>query len=329
MIQPEKWCPFHEPAAALSEMVRRGFMPPRADGSVRRPFHGKSHGCLIGELQIEPSELPEYRQGIFASAQVFPAVARFSSAFLHDDRDPDVRGLAIKVSGVSGEFCDGAEPGVQDFLMVSHPAAPFPDAGAALELLSELEGKDTSKPGNVFGRRYAFRSWNPMRFRWRYLKLVLEVARTGLCGTDLAGLGFHSSTPYKLGEGAVKYELRPETVVRTVKRSRHVTFRNRLRESLESGSIAYGFYLRPKLSDRESLEEADLPWTTPCLRVGRLVFPPQDFSGNDAMGERLAFSPWNCLRDHEPLGSINAVRRSVYREAAELRGGSSAAPDLG
>jgi len=129
MIQPEKWCPFHEPEAALSEMVRRGFMPPRADGSVRRPFHSRSHGCLIGELQIEPSELPEYRQGIFASARVFPAVARFSSAFLQDDRDPDVRGLAIKVSGVSGEFCDGAEPGVQDFLMVSHPAAPSPTPG--------------------------------------------------------------------------------------------------------------------------------------------------------------------------------------------------------
>jgi hypothetical protein len=62
------------------------------------------------------------------------------------------------------------------------------------------------------------------------------------------------------------------------------------------------------------------------VKVGRLVFPPQEVVATIARGDRLAFSPWNCLRAHEPLGSINAIRRLAYRESAEARGGDAGFP---
>ena len=38
--------------------------------------------------------------------------------------------------------------------------------------------------------------------------------------------------------------------------------------------------------------------------------------------EKLAFSPWHSLADHQPLGSINRLRREVYSESAIHRGAS-------
>jgi len=38
--------------------------------------------------------------------------------------------------------------------------------------------------------------------------------------------------------------------------------------------------------------------------------------------EMLAFSPWHSLAAHQPLGSINRLRRSVYSESANHRGAS-------
>lgn len=313
-------CPLHKHAAALSEMVGRSFQRPRPDGSIPRPFHQKAHGCLIGEFHAEPTTAPEYRHGVFAERRIFKVVARFSNSFLPGDGDPDIRGLALKLSGVSGESCAGAEPGRQDFLFVSQAAFPAAEAATAREMLSVLDGVDTTSPASVFAWRYAFPSWNPARFRWRYLKLVLDVARTHFRGADLAGLSYYGNTPYKLGEGAVKYELLPESGLAKGGRGRGKTFRERLQTTLARGPLRFGFYIRPKLGEHESLEDADVPWRTPLIRVGSLVFPSQDFAENDALGEGLAFAPWNCLRAHEPLGSINALRRDIYREAAERRG---------
>ena len=36
--------------------------------------------------------------------------------------------------------------------------------------------------------------------------------------------------------------------------------------------------------------------------------------------EKLAFTPWHSLADHQPLGGINRLRRKVYSNSAEHRG---------
>ena len=37
------------------------------------------------------------------------------------------------------------------------------------------------------------------------------------------------------------------------------------------------------------------------------------------LGENMSFNPWHALPDHEPLGAINQMRRTVYPAIVTLR----------
>lgn len=53
----------------------------------------------------------------------------------------------------------------------------------------------------------------------------------------------------------------------------------------------------------------------------RLSIPIQEFdSPQQRMAcERLVFSPWHGLVDHQPLGGINRLRRAVYEASVMFR----------
>jgi hypothetical protein len=36
--------------------------------------------------------------------------------------------------------------------------------------------------------------------------------------------------------------------------------------------------------------------------------------------ERAVFSPWHCLPEHQPVGSINRLRKEVYLASKDHRG---------
>jgi len=56
--------------------------------------------------------------------------------------------------------------------------------------------------------------------------------------------------------------------------------------------------------------------------VARLVVEPQD-SWDEPTAEKandaLAFTPWHGIVDHQPLGSINRVRKAVYEASEKFR----------
>ena len=59
----------------------------------------------------------------------------------------------------------------------------------------------------------------------------------------------------------------------------------------------------------------------PFFKVGELHVATQNVSAQaqfDA-SEALAYSPWNGLAVHRPVGNLNRLRGSVYPEIAKLR----------
>jgi hypothetical protein len=44
-----------------------------------------------------------------------------------------------------------------------------------------------------------------------------------------------------------------------------------------------------------------------------------DTQERNQQGENMRYSPWHCLPEHRPLGSINRARRLVYHAISELR----------
>ena len=76
------------------------------------------------------------------------------------------------------------------------------------------------------------------------------------------------------------------------------------------------------------IEDATSVWdeaTVPFRNVATVTIPaPQnavDAPRRRAICERLVFTPWHSLAAHQPLGSINRLRKAVYLASKKHRGG--------
>lgn len=303
----------------LLEICRRTFQRPRPGGSLARQFHAKTHACLEASLTIDPPADPRFRHGLFARPGRYAALVRFSNSFFDDDTRPDARGMAIKLTGVNGEVCAGAPSGQQDFVLMNEATGPARDAAEAMELFRALDGIPRVTATKILAPRYLFPSLLPWRIRWRYLAFLGLSGLRHLRGHDLAQATYNSVTPYRLGDGATKFLLRPDRAAKARAPSRGPDFRSRLQASLDTGPIGFEFCLQPRIVDSDPIEDARRAWRSPVRVVGRLEIPPQDVATTVALGDSLSFSPWNCLAAHEPLGSINALRRAAYAASAANR----------
>jgi len=318
-------CPMSHATEEILAICRRTFQRPGPDGSLPRQFHRKTYACLRGRFEVEPADDRWLRQGLFANPGRYDAIVRFSSSFFDDDRLADAGGIAIKLRGVEGAVCDGAPEGQQDFVLMSAPSGPARDAEEAVHLFAALDGVARVTPLSLAAPGYVFPSLDPRRIRWRYLAFALAGAGRHLLGRDLAQLAYYSVTPYRLGQGAAKYIVRPEAAA-FERRARGRGFGARLQAALDKGPIRFDFLLQPRVLDDDPIDDARRAWRSPAIRVGRIEIPPQDVAASVALGDALTFSPWNCLEAHAPLGSINEVRRHAYRASADARGAEAAFP---
>ena len=107
-------------------------------GPIRRFNQGRAAGCVSAEFIVRDDLAPALKVGLFARPATYPAFIRFASASSASDRDKDVRGMAIAVSGVSGENLT-PQSGRQDFVLNSHPIMVAPDAREVMALLEAME----------------------------------------------------------------------------------------------------------------------------------------------------------------------------------------------
>ena len=73
-------------------------------------------------------------------------------------------------------------------------------------------------------------------------------------------------------------------------------------------------------------EDASVVWdevTSPYQTIGTIEFPKQNSFSQERRKfweERMALDLWRCLAAHQPLGSINRLRKVVYGQSAKKRG---------
>jgi catalase len=180
--------------------VQRALAARHSPGNPRRVFHAKAHACIAGSLTLMEGRPQITRHGIFRDGGKLRhnVLARFSSGVGFDQHDlkPDVRGLALKIFGVSEESIDGEERGSRtvDFLMTNST--------------------------NPFGRdheefvRFMEANVNPLRliaFLAEHPRVALSIAKATLKITaSLAIEQYWSGHPYLLGpQQAMKFNVRP------------------------------------------------------------------------------------------------------------------------
>jgi hypothetical protein len=281
-----------------------------------RALHAKQHAGLRARLEVLPDLPAPYAQGLFAKPGRFEAFVRLSNgtARVQHDKQPDLRGLAIKVLGVEGEKTLFAHE-TQDFLLIDEDALPF---RTPVEFVTFLRCAQSpaSLPFTLFAR---------LGFRAFGLIAALAKGVKGNRGSVL-DLEYHSVAPHAWGPYAARLHLVPSHQASPHARPQREPdyLRHELSPRVRAGGIAYRVFVQLHADPAESVEDVTRPWTSPRREVGVLTIVPDDL--NSAEGKALeafvgslSFDPWHSLAPHRPLGLAMRARKPAYYKSNRAR----------
>lgn len=320
-----------EEAVVIRAIVRANLKTlVRKRGIVRRGQHAKHHSCVRGRFSVLGTVPENLRRGVFAKEASFNAWVRFSNGTWSDDRKSDAHGMAIKLLDVSGKMLLDNTNRCQDFILVDHP----------------VYFTSTLDEYRIFNRYYTrildfLRNWNsflgflPKFLSFLQASFMLRFFYPSLFSRARAfaskrpfsplAIDYFSTTPYLLGDRcAVKYmarSLQPEVGPVNNRDGLSLALAAQLRTGV--ARFEFGVHLQEDAVSHP-IEDATVDWAengAPFVPIAVLEIPQQEISGrgSDELAENIAFSPWNSLSSHRPLGVVNRIRKEVYLVMANLR----------
>ena len=316
-------------------------------GHAMRSVHAKSHGLLLGEIEVLGDLPRHYAQGMFAQPCTLPVVLRLSTSpgDILDDSVSTPRGLALKVVGVQGQRLPGSSGDVtQDFVLANGPAFVVADARHFVKNL-QLLSKTTDHA-----------EWLKKLFSatLRGVEKTLESVGApsakikslgGQPETHILGETFYSQVPMLYGVHMAKVAVVPASPALHALTGEPLDTNgtpNALREAVLDFFAQHDaeWELRVQLcTDLKAmpLDDAARVWPeelSPYVAVARIRVPSQlawSETRSSAIDDGMAFSPWHGIAAHRPLGSIMRVRKLVYetmaQERARYNGNSVAEPN--
>jgi hypothetical protein len=303
-----------------------------------RAQHAKHHGCVQASFIVHQNLAPEYALGVFRPGARYPAVIRFSNSkgVRESDKSKDGRGMAIKLRDVPGKGILADQipqpgPAEQDFLISGHPVFFCRDAADYTVFMAMLDRPRTTRGENLrfFVEFAKFFLTRPPRVGIAFAKTALRKVTSPL-ESD-----YHSMTPYLLGpDRVVRYVATPLSKPSRPKKPSELGD-NYLHDALaaalnpdkhpKGAVVAFDFAVQIKHNPQPvDVEDASLQWKgrrDMKVSLGRIEIPMQNFdaSSQDCTCQDVAFNPWNCLPEHQPLGSLNRMRLAVYTASARAR----------
>lgn len=309
--------------------------PPSDTGCPMRRQHAKSTGCVRGVFKVQDNLPDSLAHGVFGQAgKTYEAIVRFSnSADMpgQDGADNMVRGMAIKLLDVDGTpALSGASERCQDFLMVNHPVFPF---ATPAEYVKFFRVRHTLGEGEVaelaaVAATTFFHPWHALIIKQMLGKKVASPLE----------ITYWSGSPYWLGPVGttggrmVKYSVVPKftgTPVPEHPEKLDKDYLNTaLKNHLKSREAVFDFRVQPQTDPvAMPVEDVSAEWKeedSAPIPVATLTIPAQyvDSSEGEALNKQcdeMAFSPWNALAEHRPMGGINRMRKAVYLASKEAR----------
>ena len=303
--------------AATQQIVRMIEESVRAEaaknGLARRDAHTKAHGCVQAEFRVLDNLPEEVRVGIFGEARAYPAWIRYSngSGKLQDDSVGDGRGMAIKLMGI-----ERSESGTQDFVMINHPVFFVRNAADYVEFQKAISEDNSVK--------FFFPGLNPFNFRLH--EFIIANAIRGKKVTNPLNIRYWSMTPYRFGDTAMKFSARPCGASSPFIETSSPNFlRENMQQHLAQSEACFDFLVQlRKLPTEMPIENPTIEWSekdSPFIPVARITIPVQAFTTPEQLKfcENLSFTPWHAIPEHQPLGGINRVRKTVYGTISRVR----------
>jgi hypothetical protein len=276
------------------------------------------------------------------------------------------RGMAIKVLDVGGEvLIDDNGAHNQDFLMINQPMFAFANTEDYLRL-DRILLRDEDVAAKFFAllqlnnpaiteeqRRNILMlagvkegediSREDIQRVEKSFEIVTKIIQTTDLGNPLE-IQYFSAAPFLFGlDKVMKFSAKPSPEVPPVKSPPRPRPPNYLRDAMtktmnDNEPLHFDFMLQVRGKDanfgenNELIENASSKWDDEFHSVAKITIPmPQpevDSEENKAHCEKLAFTPWHSLVEHQPIGSINRLRKDVYAASAKHRGASTPEQDL-
>jgi hypothetical protein len=157
--------------------------------------------------------------------------------------------------------------------------------------------------------------------------------------THILGNSFYTTAPVRFGDYVAKLNVEP--VSDSLKALRGVptgmsnqnVLRDMVVEFFRKNSVEYEF--RAQLCTdlkRMPVEDGSVEWSedeSPYRAFGKITIPAQEAytpTRRVYVDDVLSWSPWHCIEEHQPLGSLMRVRRQVYFAASAYRHKMNAMP---
>jgi catalase len=286
-------------------------------GLMPRQAHPKMHGLVKGEFAVEKNLTDKFKKGLFAEEKVFDAYIRLSNASSTPKPDckPDIRGMAIKLLGVTGEklMSDQANKETQDFILISNETF----IAKSVHQFSKTIKAITANNKLVF----LLFALNPLNWGVLYRAIMANI-KPG----SVLEIPYFSTTPYQFGDvsSAVKYMCMPRDAKRIVipQKPDDDFLRYEMVAQLSKSGKYYDFFVQFQ-EDAYSMpiEDPTVKWNSTPVKLATLFIPAQNFDTDERsiLGENLSFSPWHSLPAHRPLGGFNRARRWIYDAMSEFR----------
>jgi hypothetical protein len=316
-VSPDEEKRFAEYAAQFSEFQRKK----SSQQGQGRALHRKQHLGLAARFEVLSDLPPHARHGLFATPKSYDAWVRLSNggSDKKPDKVPDVRGLAIKILGVSGEGALGGPTSEQDFLLINHEAFSFPTSHDFIALaVNAAQGQGALL--KHFVKQYGF---------FGAIGRVQKMLKTlGKPFSGFASEKMYSAAPVACGPYAVKLRLVPHRAAAAPVKG-DVDLAKQLADDVRGGEIVYDLQLQFFVDEKTTpIEDASVVWPeseAPFVTVGRLRVLKQDPQSAEGQAlsektEKGRFDPWNALREHRPLGEVMRARKVVYYESERTRG---------
>ncbi|MEA2080945.1 MAG: catalase family protein [Pseudomonadota bacterium] len=293
---------------ALGERLKAKIIRDNANGIMRRDAHPKMHGLVQAEFTVEPDLPEELAIGLFREARSYSTWIRFSNqdGTINPDIQGDIRGMAIKLMGVPGEKLLPAEKDAQthDFVTISTDVFVTKDVSEFDDLIKALIGSV------LFKLVFFLTHW---RVAWNLKKSMIKFANP-------LQIRYFSTTPYLLGEHAVKYSVIPHMAqADSIPANPSDNFlREAMIRQLGQRDAVFDFCVQfQKDPEHMPVEDPGKLWDeseSPFRKVATIKIPQQAFTTieRDELGENLSFTPWHALPQHRPLGGINRARKVIY-----------------
>ncbi|WP_306141498.1 hypothetical protein [Roseibium sp. MMSF_3412] len=314
-------------------------MLPRGSGDERykpgmRAQHPKAHATVEGTFEVlDLSDKESWAQvGLFGQTGTYPVKARFSNSASFEDNPEkgDAHGLAIRIEGPADiirerKFVDAGSENSIDFVLMDNETffeGDLEKYARINDLAAEVVNNKRNSKDWLASKINALKLALEVKFFDRDLGNAIEGSKDQFPDSPLT-TAYFSTTPYLLGEHAVKYELRPYDVSEPAPQHPKKTddyLSRQLFKGLSAKHQIFGFYVKRQQSrSKHPIEDPTIPWDgAEEILIARLklskigVAKFEDWRQPTLDGENVGYNIWNTIQEHRPLGAINRARGIVY-----------------